>query len=152
MPVLQGMSFAGILQPASSSCSVGDCGQCHPAAEAGTGQLHLRPHRPHSRPVQQPPPPLLPSSNHGALPSPSLQPSPVVTIILRLQRNSKAVDFGICGFVQLIKERQRTKQALGEENGKKITSTLSNFFNCGSVRSTASTKISCQVQSETTRV
>ena len=143
MPVLQGMSFAGILQPASSSCSVGDCGQCQPAAEAGTGQLHLRPHRPHSRPVQQPPPPLLPSSNHGALPSPSLQPSPVYS----QTRNSKAVDFGICGFVQLIKERQRTNLALGEETRKKITSTLSNFFNCGSVRSTASTKISCQVHS-----
>ena len=137
MPALPGRSFAAIPQPASSSCSVAGSGQC-PA----DGGLHLRPLRPHSRAPQRPPPLPL-SSNHGALPLPSPRGSPINYLSTRTAAS--------LGFQQLYqhnieKDRRGTKFILGELVYFQITSTLSNFFNCGSVRSTESTKINCQIR------
>ena len=142
MPVLQGRSFAAIPQPALSSCSVGCCGRW-PDAAAGH---RLPPRHPHSRALQQPP--LLPlSSTRDALPLPSPPGSPVNYFF-----RPRFYCFALCNIWHartiLIKDRRRTKLILRGEKIEwvcfQITSTLSNFFNCGSVRRTESMKINCQ--------
>ena len=142
MPVLQGRSFAAIPQPALSSCSVGCCGRW-PDAAAGH---RLPPRHPHSPALQQPP--LLPlSSTRDALPLPSPPGSPV-----NYFSRPRFYCFALCNIWHagtiLIKDRQRAKLILRGEKIEwvcfQITSTLSNFFNCGSVRRTESMKINCQ--------